>query len=130
MKTGRNAVLRSGDLLIYACILGLAVLCLLFRLLPLSETGALCVVIQTDREKTEYPLAEDRIIPVSSCGCSLEVRIADGTVSVVSADCPDRLCEKSEPVSRPGQSIVCLPAHTVIRITGKEERHDADIVLG
>ena len=136
MKTGRPSLPRSGDILIYLTVLGLAALLFLFRILPQKQDLSLNVVIQTDETTVSFPLDTDRRIPVSGCGYSLEVVIENGAVSVLSADCPDRLCAAEPPVSRVGQSIICLPAHTVIRIaadrpTEHEGRdRDADIILG
>ena len=136
MKTGRPSLPRSGDILIYLTVLGLAALLFLFRFLPQKQELSLNVVIQTDETTVSFPLDIDRRVPVTGCGYSLEVVIENGTVSVLSADCPDRLCASEPPVSRIGQSIICLPEHTVIRIAAdrmseSEGRdRDADIILG
>ncbi len=43
--------------------------------------------------------------------------IADGTVSVTDADCPDKYCIKQNGITAVGDMIVCLPHHLVIEIT-------------
>ena len=56
--------------------------------------------------------------------------IADGTVNVVDSDCPGHDCQHTPPISRAGQSIVCLPAQIVISLEGVEAADAPDIVVG
>ena len=49
------------------------------------------------------------------------VRIQNGAVSVCDADCPDRLCIKSAPISQPGEIIVCLPHKLLIEIRSSDK---------
>jgi len=51
----------------------------------------------------------------------LIIRIKDGKVSVISSNCQDHLCEKTNPISKAGESIICLPNKIVIKISGKSE---------
>ena len=44
--------------------------------------------------------------------------IKDGVAFVESADCPDEVCVAHLPISREGETIVCLPHRLVIRIVG------------
>lgn len=130
LQSKKTTILRKGDLIIYLLVLGAALLLFLLRILPVGRPGT-AVSVTTDDGYTVYDLDRDAEFTVTSCGVTLTVVIRDGSVSVSDADCPDRLCVKSGTVRYPGQSIVCLPAHTVIRIeAGKEASSDADIILG
>lgn len=52
------------------------------------------------------------------------VQIKDGKASIIDADCPDKLCVKMGNISRSGQSVVCLPHRTTVKIVGDfEERN-------
>jgi hypothetical protein len=44
------------------------------------------------------------------------VEIKDGMVTVTEASCRNQVCVKHSPVSRSGESIVCLPNRLVVRI--------------
>lgn len=44
------------------------------------------------------------------------VSIADGKVSVSSANCPDQLCVKSGNISKVGESLICLPHQFTVEI--------------
>jgi hypothetical protein len=47
-------------------------------------------------------------------------------VSVGEANCPDQLCVKWGRISKPGQSIVCLPHKVVVSIVGNREGEPLD----
>ena len=49
------------------------------------------------------------------------LRTEDGSIAVISADCPDKDCVKRGWLRRPGDSAVCLPNRLVVRISGKTE---------
>ena len=44
--------------------------------------------------------------------------IRDGKATVSSASCPDGICAAHKPISREGESIVCLPHRVVITVVG------------
>ena len=48
------------------------------------------------------------------------LEVKDGRVRMIDSACPDKLCVKTGWISRPGESIVCLPNRVVIEITGGE----------
>ena len=52
------------------------------------------------------------------------VEIKDGKVSVIEASCKNQVCVKHSPVSRSGESIVCLPNRLVVRIDSGSEGSD------
>ncbi len=51
--------------------------------------------------------------------------IRDGSVRMVESACPDKLCVRSGWISRPGESIVCLPNRVVLEIKASEGGPDA-----
>lgn len=48
------------------------------------------------------------------------IKIADNTVCVINSSCGDGLCENSV-ISKPNQTIVCLPNKLTVRLVGKSE---------
>lgn len=53
-------------------------------------------------------------------GKSNTVRVEKGQISVVHADCPDKICVNQGAISNSALPIVCLPNELVIQITGVE----------
>ncbi|MBR6807748.1 MAG: NusG domain II-containing protein [Clostridia bacterium] len=46
--------------------------------------------------------------------------IKNGQAEVTSADCPDGICASHRPISKIGESIVCLPHKLVVSVTDGE----------
>jgi hypothetical protein len=74
-----------------------------------------------------YPLSVDREVEILT-GENGEERnllvIKDGKATVTAATCPDGICASHKPISREGESIVCLPHKVVITVIGGEEAPD------
>ncbi len=115
------------------------VLILIALLIPLSgillfrHSGSVCVVTCPAGE-VRYSLSENRTFTVEGDGeLCLIITIADGAVSVTSSDCPDGICVRTGSISRTGESIVCVPAKTVIAIEGASTDKGvdrADFIIG
>ena len=70
---------------------------------------------------------EDGQMTVSNCGNAPVIpdggafnlfSVADGVVRMEAADCRDQICVNHRPVSRGGESIICLPHRLVVEIAG------------
>ena len=48
------------------------------------------------------------------------VEIRDGRVSVTDSSCKNQVCVKHEPISKAGESIICLPNRLVVRIAAED----------
>lgn len=49
------------------------------------------------------------------------VRIHDGHVEVVEADCENQLCVQHAPISQAGEQIVCLPHGVVVQVAERAD---------
>ena len=56
------------------------------------------------------------------------VFVEKGQISVIEADCPDKVCIKQGAISEGARPIVCLPNNVVIKLTDDET--DEDITQG
>ena len=54
------------------------------------------------------------------------VAIRGGEVSVESADCRSQVCVDHRPISKSGESIICLPHKLVIEIVSPDKARDYD----
>jgi hypothetical protein len=70
-----------------------------------------------------YSLSEDRTVDVDGL---CVVRVKDGAVYMESSTCKGGDCVKHKPISKSGESIICLPNSVVIRVLGETE---ADAVI-
>ena len=58
----------------------------------------------------------------------LTIALTEAGVQVTESDCPTQDCVRTGTISRPGQSIVCLPEQVEVRLDG--EGDGPDIILG
>lgn len=110
---------RKKDLCLITAILAVALLSYILLRVLYSGTG--CEVnISVDGETVAvYPLDDDREITLTGYrGGTCVMRISDGHVTMVSAECPDKICVHHHAISHDGESIICLPNRIVIRVTG------------
>lgn len=59
-------------------------------------------------------------------GCVNEIEVRSGSIGIISADCPDKLCVHQGFISNNRLPIVCLPNRLVIQL--RESDFAADIV--
>ena len=124
------------DLLVAACVAAAALACAaVFWLGPAQNQGDLTAVVSVDGEEVERIAVSDPA-PIQRTyhanGYTLYVTAGDGQVQVTQADCPTQDCVHTGAISRPGQSIVCLPARVVIALegTGGADSSDVDLAIG
>ena len=120
------------DALVLAAVIALAVVTALLFYGPKTGSGRLTAVItqhgQTVRRIDLTDLAGELVVPLDDGTYHLTVRIDSGSVRVSDADCPGQYCVHTGPITRAGQSIVCLPAQVVISL--ESAASDVDVVLG
>ena len=122
-------IFRKNDLFLIIGIVALAVLMLVVFVRSAAGGGeAVLEITYGSSVYGIYPLSEDREISIEDKNT---VVIKDGQVFMAEADCPDKLCVNSKPISSRGQSIVCLPNRIVLKIIWAEIRDDLpDAVVG
>ena len=131
-----------ADLLVAVAIVALAVLCGLRFWLPQGQTdGPLTAVVTIDgQEADRFPVSQGEpfqvrtytnngyTLVVSPAGDSPILSAPDG-LCVLESDCPNQDCVRSGVISKPGQSLVCLPARIVIELQGGSG-DGVDAILG
>ena len=68
-----------------------------------------------------YPLSVDREVEIITGENGEELNllvIKDGKATVTTATCPDGICAAHKPISREGESIICLPHKVVVTVIG------------
>lgn len=91
------------------------------------------VLVTVDGEAFgRYSLAEDVTVEIRTGEQKEELNlliIKDGEAYVETATCPDGICAGHKPISREGESIVCLPHRVVITVEKAETEETPDIVV-
>ncbi|HAZ22461.1 MAG TPA: hypothetical protein DHD79_07815 [Firmicutes bacterium] len=52
-------------------------------------------------------------------GVGMKLQYGGGRIRVIHSDCPEQVCVQTGWISNPGQSIVCLPNQTMIKLSGE-----------
>ena len=135
--------IRKADIILFIVlvIIGLAASAALTLSHGEAGSGAKVIIESGGDLYARYPLAEDRTVivpapkqnaidapavdPGDTASAQYDyynvVVISGGTVSVTEASCKNQVCVKHGAISRPGESIVCLPNRMVVRIENSLE---------
>ena len=118
MSCTKHNLFKKGDLIVIAAVAALALLLLFCNRFFYGEVKNGVVEITVDGKLYgSYSLQETQKLVIEDAdGGSNTVFIENGTVCVLDADCPDRLCVKQGCIHRNGQSVVCLPHGLVITV--------------
>src|SRR3712207_4472820 len=76
----------------------------------------------------EYPINDKETIKIKSGGIDNVISIHDGGVEMIHANCPDKVCVKTGFISKPGQSIVCIPHKINIKIVSDDSSDSGEIL--
>jgi hypothetical protein len=117
-----------ADFLLVVGVVALSVFLILHWATSGGEGGKSFVVVSADGERVaEVPLDGEGIeLVVQGYQGESFIEIREGRVRMVDSACPDKLCVRTGWISRPGQSIICLPNRVVIEIKGG--RGDIDVI--
>lgn len=113
-------------LAIGAVLILLSAASLLYILLPKSaDQGLIADIYQNGELIASIPLEEVRetyrFTVTGDQGCVNEIEVRPGSIGIISADCPDRLCVRQGFVSSSRLPVTCLPNRVVIRLRPPED---------
>jgi hypothetical protein len=116
--------IKPGDIVVFAVILACIVL---VSAAAYGRTDSrLFAHVKCGTGEWYYPLDEVRDLTVTGPVGETRIRVGEGRVTVLSSDCPGKLCVKQGSASAPGQWIACLPNNVMISVEGQEaEGNDA-----
>lgn len=117
-----------NDIILLAGILLLASLCLIIFRFTKTEGDSVLITLNGSPYKT-LPLSEYTELVVQNEQQSNVVVVRDGKVYVSEASCPDKICKKHRPISRVGETIVCLPNKMTLRIFSQSSLQELDAVV-
>ena len=104
------------------CVAGIT-LFLLLRGMNITDPAAEIYVDGSLYRRVD--LAQDATFTVESEHGTNTIRVSEGRISVISADCPDQVCVASGAISGGAVPIICLPHRLEIRIVSAAD-NDTD----
>ena len=93
----------------------------IFSLTPLAVTShakKIAVVKVDGSVVREINLSADETFTVAANGGFNVVEVRGGKISVVEADCPEKICVRHGSISHGGEVIACVPHKLLIEIAG------------
>ncbi len=101
--------LKRSDIIIPAALLLLgAASAIVIALLPF-EHGAYVTVSVNGDEYGSYSLFEDRTVEIKTPDGINVLVIEGGAARISEADCSNKICVAHAPISKTGETVVCLP---------------------
>lgn len=116
----KTKLFKKGDL---AVILVILIVSAVFWIYQSQNTDRLEAVITVNGETVETidlsAIKEKRIIELDT-DPKVVIAAENGKIYFESADCDDKLCINCGKLSRKGDTAVCLPAKTVVTVSGSD----------
>ena len=111
-------VLRAADIVLIVCLIvcGLAASFYISR--TAAQHGRQARITVNGKIFGTYDLSKNRSIELGTGNTAV---IEDGNIRMKSADCRGQDCIRQGKISRPSQTIVCLPHKVIIEIEGGDE---------
>ena len=119
---------RPGDYLLAALIVAGCAFALFAARLPAVHSTPQAVVYVDGVRRLTLRLDANRTLPQVFGERHLTLQTEPGRIRVSAADCPRQDCVRQGWIARPARTLVCLPAHVVIRIEGRESAEDVDAI--
>ena len=112
-------MIKKNDIILAVCI---AAVCAVMWGFSFFSHGTLTAVITVEGKEYETidltSQGEKRLIELDTSP-AVTIGVEKGAVWFEKSDCPDKLCVKEGRLTRRGSAAACLPAKTVISISGK-----------
>ncbi len=127
-RSGR--FLRRQDILLIVVIF-IAALIAVFFVTATRKQGEMVQITVDGTVAQVCALKKDATIPIEGVDGENVLVIKDGYADMTEADCPDKICVNHRPISKVGETIVCLPHKVVVEIVsgdGGTEGNDVDAV--
>ncbi len=80
----------------------------------IEQNGTITAVLQIDKNQKYNIYNEDNEIENT-------ILIENGQVSMIYANCPDKICEKHKAIKNNNESIICLPNKVIVTVTNNLE---------
>lgn len=118
--------MKKADFIIIGVVLAVVGVLAFFLYFVNGDSGKY-VQVEVDGEVVQtFNLADDVEKKYDFDGDTNTLQIKDGKASVIDANCPDGICANHMPISRAGESIICLPHKMVVTVLDKVD-NDSEI---
>jgi hypothetical protein len=116
---------KKSDLIIIGGLIVLSLIGAAFYFFVSGKKAAKAEILVDAKLVQTVDLSKNQTFTVTGVngGTNLVV-VSDGKIAVTDADCPDKICVNTGAISKPGQTIVCMPHRVVVQIKGNSTDED------
>ncbi len=122
MKIKKGDIVISISLLLLSLIMAFAI-----SQMNTDKTGRILRVEKDGELLYELPLDEDREIVLKDAGHYNKIIIKEGEAYMDEADCRDKVCLHMPPISKAGETIICLPNKVFLEVVDLNSNTNDDI---
>lgn len=94
---------------------------------PGDSSRLVARIHDSNNDVQELALSEDATVEVVTDLGRNVIAVNSGTVRVVDADCPNGSCMQQQPISQPGQQLICLPHRLWVEIVPEGEASSSEL---
>ena len=124
-----RSLIKIADVFIIAFVITIAIVLIVFNTRKSSEDYIAVITVDGHvTERINLKTAEDRVIVLDTSPV-VTLEIKNSKIAFVDSLCPDSTCEKCGYLQKPGDTAACVPAKTIVTITG-ESVGKIDAVVG
>lgn len=120
MNDSKQKNYLRNDIILIVTVILLSLLAV-FLLNANKKEGGKAVIIKDGKEVASYPLNIDTEVRLENNGGYNILVIKDGYVYIKEASCPDKICVNNTKKKYNGETLVCLPNKTTVKIVSSEE---------
>lgn len=120
---------RKKDFILMAVIIVTAAVSAILIAFARRTAGASVCVTIDGVLYGEYSLSEEQSVLIDEKLGFNRIVIENGSVYMAGADCPDKYCMEYKPISRGGETIICLPHKLVVEVTGTRDAQQPDVIV-
>lgn len=120
---------RKKDFILMAVLIVTAAASALLIAFARRTAGAVVRVTIDGVFYGEYRLSEDQSVSIDEKYGHNRLVIENGSAYMAEADCPDGYCMEYKPISRGGETIICLPHRLVVEVTGTRDAQQPDVIV-
>ena len=120
---------RKKDFILIAIFVAIAAVAALLIMFVQRGAGAAVRITIDGVLYGEYSLSEEQSISVDEELGHNRLVIENGSAYMADADCPDKYCMDYKPISKGGETIICLPHKLVVEVTGVRDAQQPDVVV-
>lgn len=118
--------MKKWDFLLGICIILAAIGIYVAIGASYRAQGDMIAVQTADGTVSRYSLLYEEEIKI---GDGNTLIIKGGKADMIFANCPDQVCVHSKPVSKMGETIICLPNKVVIEVLGQNGEDKPDAIV-